>query len=376
MPDPARAHIAAYRGYGTPTRALVLARALLGARTAESREGDRWWKNALRSFHRMEADPLPHARVRVHAGASQLEVVADDEGFVDHWISLPASDAGAPPVRLTLDHPEVHRATADAQIAIPSPRARFGVISDLDDTVLRSEVGSRVRAARLMFLENALTRLPFPGVAALYRALTAGENDDAGTNPVFYVSSSPWNQYDVIDQFLSLQGIPAGPVLLRDWDVGRGMLRHRGHKRERILEIFSTYSGMPFILIGDTTQEDPEIYAELVHEYPGRILAVYIRNVRASAERAAAIATLASEVEKAGSALVLADDSLAAAKHAALHGWIAQSAVDSVREEKREDTGAAPGKEPAAAAAPPPDAPTVVVDPELAEGEKKDIERS
>ena len=51
-------------------------------------------------------------------------------------------------------------------------------------------------------------------------------NGDA-RNPLFYVSSSPWNVYDVITQFLELQGIPHGPVMLRDVDIGFDTLSHR-----------------------------------------------------------------------------------------------------------------------------------------------------
>src|SRR5262249_22123995 len=110
--------------------------------------------------------------------------------------------------------------------------------------------------------------------------------------------------------------------------------------------------GLPFILIGDTSQQDPEIYRSIVAAYPGRILAVYIRNVGAAPERSAAIQKLAEEVLKEGSALVLADDSHAAGKHAAEHGWIVPGALESIREEKKADEA---GKVD-------PQAPTVVVE--------------
>jgi hypothetical protein len=109
----------------------------------------------------------------------------------------------------------------------------------------------------------------------------------------------------------------------------------------------------------------------VVHDHPGRIMGVYIRNVFASPERIAAMQHLAAEVEKAGSSLVLADDTLAAAKHAAAHGWMDPAMLGAIEHEKEEDTGEAPGKDPAAE--PPPDAPTVVVDDSLQSGEKKEI---
>ena len=93
---------------------------------------------------------------------------------------------------------------------------RFGIISDIDDTVIRTDATSLLGTFRSTMLANARTRLPFPGVAALYRALHG-----AGTNPLFYVSSSPWNIYDMLSDVLAIRGIPAGPLLLRNWGLER-----------------------------------------------------------------------------------------------------------------------------------------------------------
>ena len=235
----------------------------------------------------------------------------------------------------------------------------YGVISDMDDTVIQSSVTNFVRAARVVLLENARTRLPFPGVAGLYRALAAGPTGTAG-NPLFYVSSSPWNLYDVIADFLEVQQIPAGPLLLRNWDIGPSLLRNASHKMEFIKQILDTYPSLRFMLVGDSTQEDPDLYADVVAGHPGRILAVYIRNVQPHPERSRAIHLLASRVEAAGSTLVLVDDTLTVARHAAAHGWIRGDTLPDVREEKLADEGAG-GKE-AAPGVVQRSAPTLAVD--------------
>jgi phosphatidate phosphatase APP1 len=114
-----------------------------------------------------------------------------------------------------------------------------------------------------------------------------------------------------------------------------------------VREILAAYPTLPFILVGDSGEQDPEIYRALVHDHPGRVLAVYIRDVTRAATRSDAIRRLADEVRAAGSTLVLADDTVAAARHAAEHGWIDPAALAAVTEDKREDEGTAPGKEPA-----------------------------
>ncbi len=144
---------------------------------------------------------------------------------------------------------------------IPGPGARFGVISDVDDTVLVTGATDAVGMARTVFTGNALSRMTFDGVAELYRALRGEQG-----NPIFYVSSSPWNLYDLLDDFLALNGLPAGPILLRDWGLSSIELLptdHHHHKLGTIHAILSTYPDLPFLLLGDSGQQDPEIYAQI-----------------------------------------------------------------------------------------------------------------
>jgi phosphatidate phosphatase APP1 len=218
--------------------------------------------------------------------------------------------------------------------------------------------------ARTVFLGNARTRLPFKGVAAFYRALLhGGENASANgeqgrqagtgpgastargvqvgeTNPLFYVSSSPWNLYDLLSDFFHIQNIPLGPILfLKDWGFSEdeAIIGHRAYKLKAIRRVMEVYPKLPFILIGDGGQEDPEIYAEVVSLYPQRILAIYIRNVSRDLERPAAIRLLAKKVTEAGSTLILADDTLPMAQHAAAQGWISPAALPEIEAEKQAD---------------------------------------
>lgn len=343
-------HVVPYRGYGNARTVLVHGRALEDEGIAPARDTDPAWRNLLNSFKRVETDPLPRARVRVTIGGTQRELIADEEGFIAEWLELAEplpSDVGWHPASLELLAPlrdPTKPVAATAQILVPPASAAFGVISDIDDTVLQSHVANLVQAARDIAFGNARTRLPFPGVAAFYRALHHGPRGEAASaaNPIFYVSSSPWNLYDVIADFLDLQGIPAGPVLLRDWDLRPGAHAangHHTHKLSQITRIFETYPALPFILIGDSTQEDPEIYRQVVAQYPSRVLAVYIRNVHARPERSAAINRLAEEILADHSTLILSDDTLAAAKHAAEKRWISAEALPSIGEDKKADEG-------------------------------------
>ena len=119
-----------------------------------------------------------------------------------------------------------------------------------------------------------------------------------------------------------------GPAFLLVFISSRGC----EHKFKEIENILLTYPELNFVLIGDSGQEDPEIYHRVVRDYPDRILAVYIRNVKPHPTRIESIRKLGDEVQKAGSVLMLTDDTLAAARDAASKGWITESALGEVAE--------------------------------------------
>ena len=331
-------HVVGYRGYATRWRALVLARVLQDEGITKADPAHKRWQNLLNMVRRLESDPMPFAKVRVRLGGETQDLVADDEGFVHEWIKLaePLEDNLTHTLELELVGTAATTPVRGAShVFVPSAGCTFGTISDMDDTVLQSDVTVLLRAARLMLLENSRTRLPFPGVAAFYRALRDGRTGTGPKNPIFYVSSSPWNLHDVIVDFLEAHEIPAGPLLLRDWDLRSALAGHSNHKSSIIREILDGYPWMKFILVGDSGQEDPEIYASIVAEYPGRILAVYIRDVSRTANRSAAIKVLADQVLLSDSELVLAEDTVAIAQHAAAKGWIDPTRLADIREEKK-----------------------------------------
>ncbi len=344
-PDRNDVRIEPYRGFGTANRLYLKGRVLRGSAVPEAGERDHVVLNLANMIQRFESDEVPGVKVAARFGGRVWEVETDEEGYFELWMDPPApAPAGALWHEVALEIPD--RAAPDGGpvratglVVVPPAGSRFGVISDIDDTVLLTGATTPLRMARTVFLGNARTRAPFPGVAAFYRALQHGSGR-TDFNPLFYVSSSPWNLYGLLTEFLTLQKIPLGPLMLRDWGISEQEVLptgHAGHKLEAIRAILETYPDLPFILLGDSGQEDPEIYHRVVHDYPSRILAVYIRNVRPAPERVAAVRALAEEVARAGSTLLLTDDTVAAAEHAAAQGWIPEAALPEVREERARD---------------------------------------
>ena len=328
-----RLEILPYRGHGTERRLYLRGRVLEEKGISRSMSDDTLWENLLNMARRFGSDEIAGARVRATFGDAEAHVVADEEGFFDVALELSAPPDAAESwheVELELLHPDSPGAgpvRSTGHVLVPG-RARFAVISDLDDTVVHSSATNVMKMAWIVVRNNAYTRLPFPGVSAFYEALRRGPEDGL-ENPIFYVSSSPWNIYDLLEDFLDVHGIPAGPLFLKDWSPTT-LGKHHDHKLGIIRTLLARYSELPFVLIGDSGEEDPEIYRQAVVEHPGRIEAVYIRDVT-SDERDAEVGKIAAEVEGMGTTMVAVADSAAAAEHAASIGLISPEAAERVR---------------------------------------------
>ncbi|HUQ76369.1 MAG TPA: phosphatase domain-containing protein [Burkholderiales bacterium] len=317
-----------YRGYGNSAKIVLPGRVLEDEGFRPTLAGERRWRNFAAFLKRIESDEVPYAALRARFGAQQVELRADNEGYFRLELGVRALKAGWQEVELALaDDPAVK---ARGRVLVPSAKASFAVISDIDDTVVYSHVMSKVRMLLTVALSNARTRKPFEGVAAFYRAL------HAGCNPFFYVSKSPWNLYVPIAEYLETQGLPEGPLFLRNL----GLRMPHDHKQGAIGALLEAYPRLPFILIGDSGEADPEIYSEIVRRYPQRIRVIYIRSVDRHPKRVAAIERLIVEVAKTRCQLVLAPDSEHAAAHAAAEGLIAASELRAVRVEKKKDENA------------------------------------
>lgn len=316
-----------YLGWGTPERVELAGRVLLPRTMRPPQKGDARLLNFLNVMRRLFSREVGGVRVQGTLAGQKAAATSDLDGYFNLCFELATPlPAGWHDVTLSLEGRQGIR-TAHVQVV---ERARFGIISDLDDTVIQSDVTSLPRMLGTVLTGNARTRLPFPGVAAFYRALTREQGSGGGQarNPIFYVSSSPWNFYDLLLSFLEYRRIPLGPLFLRNWGFNL-LAGHGGYKHGVIETILNRYPDLPFILVGDSGEKDPEIYAEVVRKWPGRVLAVYIRDVTGAA-RDEGVLHLREEVRKAGVDLVLAADSLAAAGHALAAGFITSGAYRSV----------------------------------------------
>lgn len=332
--------IVAYRGFGTP-QALHLQGRILANHSQTDSDNESLWRNILAAYRRFESDEVPGVRIRAEYQDIVEEAISDKEGYFTFHLHTPVQAAPQQLwhiVSLSLPDYKDTVPTVNAEVLVPASNTQFGVISDIDDTILVTNATSLFKMARLTFLKSARTRLPFAGVAAFYHALQHGTGETF--NPIFYVSSSPWNLYDFLVDFMTLNHIPAGPLMLRDFGLDESKFiksSHLDHKRAQIERLLTTYPHLPFILIGDSGQHDPEIYQHIAIHFPNRIQAIYIRDVSPQPLRNDEVRALAEKLNELAIDLVLAEDTLSAAQHAASRGFIEAGAVASVQTETTQD---------------------------------------
>ena len=340
--------IVPYLGHGTHKTLYLKGRVLRDKNITSAMEDDSIWLNLLNMYKRYKSDEIPGAVVQAHFGDLVEETIANEEGYFDfelHPSSLPSIDDVWYDVELELvDYPGKTRNNAEPQdvratgkVIVPPTDAQFGIISDIDDTVLRTDVINLLAMARNTFLLNSHTRLPFEGVAAFYDALRRG--DGTRNNPIYYVSSGAWNLFDMIVDFFVVRNIPLGPLFMVDFGITSRqflMPSHHEHKLKTIQMLLDTHPTLPFILIGDSGQKDPEIYLEAISNNPKRILAAYIRDVTL-ASRDAEIHLLLDRAKGLGVEMVVVEDTFAAAKHAAEKGFITPEKLAEILKERNED---------------------------------------
>lgn len=334
-------HILTYMTYANAEELYLRGRVLLN-KNIEVSDRDSVWRNLQNTYKRLSSVEVAGAKLKASFGDTELEFVSDEDGYFEFPLrlntALPAQELWHHPLIELLEAPIAFQKPVQtrAEVMTPPSTARFGVISDIDDTVLTTHAQSLLKSAYMTFMHNAYSRLPFEGVAAFYQALQQGVS---GTeeNPVFYVSSSPWNLYDLLVDFLEINNIPKGPLFLKDYGFTHNKLfteSHGVHKPRQIRNILKAYPHLNFILIGDSGQHDPEIYAEVIKEFPGRILAAYIRDVSLD-ERDLEVKQISEGIRQHNVEMILAQNSFSAAEHAAAKGFIHPGMLPIIKAEKK-----------------------------------------
>lgn len=210
-----------------------------------------------------DSDYMGLFRGEITVSDAELAQIVQAEPLIDSWLTYQAK----------LPDTDDRLVTGALQLIEPTG---VSIISDVDDTIKHSNVPNR----RDLF-RNTFTRtfVPITGMPELYRDCA-----EAGAK-FHFVSGSPWQLYEPLAEFMRLEGYPAGSYHLKRFrirDSARKIRRspQKAYKRSAIEPILATFPQRQFVLIGDSGEQDPEIYASLLRERSSQVAHVFIRGVR------------------------------------------------------------------------------------------------
>ncbi len=270
------ATVVPYTGYGSPTWVRILGRVVLAREPRPGSRAERKHRKreeSIRGWRSFISVPVADTPVAVEIDGGSHVVLPDRGGVIDTVI----------PVQLTPGWHTVRMTTSEssrvfeAPVFVVDPKATFGIISDVDDTVMVTALPRPLLAAWNTFVLDEHARVPTPGMAVLLERLAATH---PGT-PVVYLSTGAWNVAPTLTRFLSRNLFPSGPLLLTDWGPthDRWFRSGREHKRTSLERLADEFPGLRWLLVGDDGQHDEQLYGEFTTEHPDSVAAVAIRQL-------------------------------------------------------------------------------------------------
>ena len=271
--------VSIYPGFGTPEGVYVEGRVLKRHRGPEMHPEDGQWTNLVRTSKLFFNRERKHQPVSLEWHGETQTGETDQEGFFHFQLTAPATQtwiSGWQPVSVHFQD-----TVGAGQVLVVPPQNTLGLISDIDDTIMVSDVLKKRRLLAHTFLKNATQRQAVSGMVGLYQQVML-LNPEPEATPLFYLSAAPRQLFEPISAFLVHNGFPRGVLINKRVtdDQTRDPIRDQvAYKRQKIEAILERLPHVQFILVGDDGEKDPETYHAISEKYPDRVLAVWIRHI-------------------------------------------------------------------------------------------------
>lgn len=261
--------ITPFPGYAGTEWVRVLGRVLIPVPRKKKARGE---YAAVRGWRSFAAVPVGFSQVTVTIGDAAHVVVADRGGVID--AVLPASwTPGWQTFTMSVEGgPEV-----STRAFVVAADQRFGVVCDIDDTVMVTALPRPFVAAWNSFVVDERARQPVPGMSVLLDRLV----HEYPGSPVVYLSTGAWNIAPTLKRFLRRHLFPPGAILLTDWGPthDRWFRSGRQHKLDNLRRLAAEFPLVKWLLIGDDGQHDDDIYTTFASEHPDSVSGVAIRQL-------------------------------------------------------------------------------------------------
>jgi phosphatidate phosphatase APP1 len=268
--------IVVYNGLGTTAGARVWGRVLEDEGLTTPAAGEGRFRKLRRSWHELESDEIPHAEVTLKVLGRSYPVRADREGLFELRLPGPLP-RGDHPVDASMRYPRAVRVEAGRLLVWPQTPG-VAVVSDIDDTVLQTGVQNKLGMIKRVLFSNAHDLRTYDRAPRLFQVWARRGH------PIVFVSGSPVNLYTRLCQFFTRRGFPVAPLLLKNLGITAGsdsLTDQRGYKLRRIRQVQALLPGYRLLLLGDSGEQDPEIYADVQRGSGAGVVGVLVHRVTA-----------------------------------------------------------------------------------------------
>lgn len=316
-----KATIDIYDSFGTPEKFTVIGRVYKKKNIKPELTSDSKLKNVIRNIKYFTPDGIESIDVNVIAGGLSRIARTDNKGFFRAEFSNTTLPVGVSPLSAKLVANKYKYETPKEEIVIDKINStKIGIISDIDDTVKYTGVDNKLNMIKKILVGNYKTDKQIPGVSALYKGILS-ETQSSDVGSVHYVTGSPSTLYSRIQNFLKLNNFPQGSLAMKSKGslVAPTPSDTYNYKLSRIRPIMNAYPNKKFIMFGDTTQKDADVYLKIKQEFPQNVIGIYINN-----------ATKANPNDPKYSGTLVTDSAIDAAQDLLKKGIITQDSVNKV----------------------------------------------
>ncbi|MEE9437472.1 MAG: phosphatase domain-containing protein [Saprospiraceae bacterium] len=232
---------------------------------------------------RSSSNEKPNVNLTIYIGDYAQVVESDKEGYFELFEQIQYKIDFQNAVRITgkIKQEEI---STDLKLQFYN-NCQYGVISDIDDTILVTGVKSwfKIKLVLNTLLLNPFRRKQIKSAAKFFTKLSIIKSvkHNADKVPIIYLSNSPWNIYDYLTLFLNHNKFPNGQVILRDmgWHIFSYKKIEDYNKYIEIERLLIAFPSTPFYLIGDTGEKDFDIYMAILQKHPTRIEKIIMNKV-------------------------------------------------------------------------------------------------
>ncbi|MDR0788736.1 MAG: DUF2183 domain-containing protein [Bifidobacteriaceae bacterium] len=262
--------VTTYYCYGNTQKVRMLCRILISKYD---------WSNerVKRGFFNFFTTEVPNFPVQIFIDGKLVNktYLTDSAGYIDEIIDYEL-EPGEHQISFSIFKKEYFE-----KLYVYPLNLKVGLISDIDDTIMISNVPQTFRAIYNQLLSSPFNRKPVKGMSNLYNQINDKYNGEAA---FFYLSMSPWNIYSTIRKFISSNGFPKGAYLLSNLMATKSKLSYSivSHKYTQIKHLIEFFPNTKWILAGDDGQQDLNIYLWIVRSYSKHIKSIMIRTINSN----------------------------------------------------------------------------------------------